>query len=170
MEITGALLWNIEKIVSKGDYNYAIVKDHPNRTKDNYVLLHRVVAENKLGRLLNSNEIVHHIDEDKKNNDPSNLEVMTRRSHNELHAGQQPKTVVDFICPHCQCTFTVEKRNTRLVKSKSKQKLTFCSRSCSGSFYHYATTQQVENAISVNVLRVYNLKENTEGTHLHGTP
>ena len=53
MEI-GAVSWKIEKVVSKGDYLYAVVKDHPNRTKNNYVLLHRVIVENYLGRLLNS--------------------------------------------------------------------------------------------------------------------
>ena len=58
----GALFWNIKKVISKGDYNYALVPEHPNSTKNGYVLLHRIVIENYLGRLLNANEIVHHID------------------------------------------------------------------------------------------------------------
>lgn len=45
-------MWVIEKIVSKGDYNYAVVKGHPFSTKNNYVLEHRIVMENKLGRVL----------------------------------------------------------------------------------------------------------------------
>ena len=53
-------VWKIEKIISKGDYNYAIVPDHPYATKNGYVLEHRIIMENHLGQLLNPNEIVHH--------------------------------------------------------------------------------------------------------------
>ena len=47
---------------------------------------HRVVAEQQLGRPLRSDEIVHHIDGNKRNNNPSNLRVMTRSEHASLHA------------------------------------------------------------------------------------
>ena len=43
-------MWNIKKIVSKGDYLYALVPEHPKATKNGYVLLHRIVMENHLGR------------------------------------------------------------------------------------------------------------------------
>lgn len=47
---------------------------------------HRVVAERMLGRKLNPGEIVHHIDGDKRNNDPENLIVMKNQSeHLEWH-------------------------------------------------------------------------------------
>lgn len=59
-------MWNVKKIINKGDYLYALVPEHPNCTKNGYVLLHRIVMENHLGRLLNTNEIVHHIDHNKK--------------------------------------------------------------------------------------------------------
>lgn len=48
--------------------------------------LHRQIAENKLGRPLRFGEIVHHIDGDKRNNDPSNLEVLIDQSrHAKRH-------------------------------------------------------------------------------------
>lgn len=47
---------------------------------------HRVVAEQKIGRPLRSDEHVHHIDGNKHNNHPDNLEVMTRSEHLRLHA------------------------------------------------------------------------------------
>ena len=37
---------------------------------------HRLVAEEKLGRPLRKEEVVHHIDGDYKNNDPNNLMVL----------------------------------------------------------------------------------------------
>ena len=46
---------------------------------------HRIVAEQKLGRLLKAGEIVHHVDGNKRNNDPDNLMVMTQAEHCRLH-------------------------------------------------------------------------------------
>ena len=46
---------------------------------------HRVVAEQMIGRPLERGEIVHHVDGDKHNNDPSNLMVMTQDHHIREH-------------------------------------------------------------------------------------
>ena len=46
---------------------------------------HRVVAEQILGRPLKRGEIVHHIDGNRRNNDPSNLQIMTQSEHAALH-------------------------------------------------------------------------------------
>ncbi len=47
---------------------------------------HRVVAEQLLGRALLPGEVVHHKDHNKRNNDPSNLEVLDSQSeHCRLH-------------------------------------------------------------------------------------
>lgn len=54
-------------------------------TKVNGVHRHRVVAEKMLGRPLRRGEIVHHIDCDKKNDTPENLQVMTQSDHIRKH-------------------------------------------------------------------------------------
>lgn len=52
---------------------------------NNQIKLHRYLMEIKVGRELTAEEIVHHIDEDKLNNTIENLEIHTRRSHNQIH-------------------------------------------------------------------------------------
>lgn len=58
--------------------------------RDGYVVhrgrfAHRRVAERSLGRSLEPDEVVHHINEDPGDNRPENLEVMTRSEHHALH-------------------------------------------------------------------------------------
>lgn len=45
------------------------------------IFIHRAVAENKIGRPLLPNEVAHHIDGNKFNNDPNNIKVVTRSNH-----------------------------------------------------------------------------------------
>lgn len=71
-------MFTILKEIKKGDYIYALVPDHPNATKNGYVLMHRVIMENHLGRLLGKDEVVHHKDHNKFNNSVDNLEVMDK--------------------------------------------------------------------------------------------
>lgn len=72
------------RTVSRG-YVYLLRPEHPFANTKGYVAEHRLVAEKTIGRLLRNDEIVHHIDEDRGNNDPSNLQVMTQREHVRLH-------------------------------------------------------------------------------------
>jgi len=52
---------------------------------------HRLIMENKLGRKLFSWEHVHHIDENKRNNDPDNLMIVTNSEHRKMHASTQKR-------------------------------------------------------------------------------
>ena len=47
--------------------------------------LHRAIAERKLKRHLATNEIVHHMNDNPKDNEINNLIVMDRRTHGKLH-------------------------------------------------------------------------------------
>lgn len=57
---------------------------HPNANSMGYVYEYRIVAERKLGRLLTSEEIVHHIDGNPVNNAIDNLAVMSQAEHARL--------------------------------------------------------------------------------------
>ena len=61
-------------------------------------LEHRLVMEEKLGRPLRDDELVHHIDRDKTNNDPANLTVMTAAEHSRHHNQKHPLTKRCEVC------------------------------------------------------------------------
>lgn len=65
--------------------------------KKGNVKMHRAVMEEHLGRKLSPDEVVHHVDGDKTNNEISNLVVMTRQAHSSLHRGLQAEKEDDAI-------------------------------------------------------------------------
>lgn len=73
-------------ITSHGYVQRFVGKDHYLADGKGCAYEHRLVAEEKLGRRLEPGEVVHHVDEDKTNNDPGNLEVYpSHHAHNVQH-------------------------------------------------------------------------------------
>lgn len=62
--------------------------EHNGRTYAKYYgqVYHRMLAEKQLRRKLRKDEVVHHIDGDRRNNFPENLMVMTKSEHSSLYA------------------------------------------------------------------------------------
>lgn len=59
--------------------------DHPAASKDGYVLEHRLLMEKELGRHLDPNEYIHHINGNNQDNRIENLKLVTKKEHAELH-------------------------------------------------------------------------------------
>jgi hypothetical protein len=86
----------------------------------------RYLMEKHLGRNLLENEQVHHIDENKDNNEISNLEVLTKDEHLSKHGVTSYK-----MCPVCEMIHSNEKFcsdkcrgiGTRKVERPSKEEL-----------------------------------------------
>lgn len=66
-------------------YMLAYAPKHPNAHKDGYVMLHTVIMERAIGRYLKENEVVHHINHDKKDNRIENLLLMEKHEHMSMH-------------------------------------------------------------------------------------
>lgn len=77
-------------------YKQIYMPDYWCASKTGFVAEHRYVAEQKLGRHLKRGEVVHHIDRDRKNNDPDNLIVFhTKEDHNRFHNGGTLEQIED---------------------------------------------------------------------------
>lgn len=66
-------------------YWYVLQPDHPNASRIGYVAEHILVATRERGAPLQTGEMVHHIDMDKHNNEPTNLVICDPKQHGEYH-------------------------------------------------------------------------------------
>ena len=91
--------------------------------ENNWPLEHRVVAEQMLGRPLTTDEHVHHINEDRADNRPENLRILTNAEHQKVHQHWLVQTKqVALTCEACGKAFT--KKPSRVTKHN------FCSNKC----------------------------------------
>ena len=116
--------------VHHSGYVAAYHPTHPQAWPNGYVFLHRLVAENFMGRYLDEDELIHHIDENPFNNDPGNLEVVTDEEHKAAH--RKPDVVA--VCPGCGDEFS---------HRPTKRRRKYCGRSCANRYAQRAAKQTV---------------------------
>ena len=68
--------------------------NHPHANISGMVYEHVLVAEKKLGRYLTAEEVVHHIDHNRSNNNPDNLMIFkTKKDHSIFHMNEEDFTL-----------------------------------------------------------------------------
>lgn len=90
----------------------------------------KYLMEKRLGRYLEPDETVDHIDENPLNNEEGNLQVLTRSGHAALDARR--RNPQEFTCPTCGGNFVVE--GSKLKDRQRGKAGPFCSRSCVGTY------------------------------------
>lgn len=81
--------WRGGRIKNRQGYINILVPSHPSAKKSGYMFEHRYLMEKHLGRLLDSNEVVHHINGIKDDNRIENLIVLTNKIHGIHHTTER---------------------------------------------------------------------------------
>ena len=88
--------WKGGKLPAGNGYIKVWQRGHANAKKDGYILEHRLVMSNYLGRPLKKGEFIHHRNGNRKDNRIENLQLVTGVNHKG-----------EVICPFCQKEFFV---------------------------------------------------------------
>ena len=143
------------------DGRYRALKVYSDGRREN-VSYPRIIVEKSIGRSLLPTEDVHHIDENPKNNDLSNLKVVDHVEHCTKHGLENSpyKAYGDKIkvsCFICGKSFTITKKQLRdkikNVNCKHKTERFFCSRECSGKYGTMIQTSRKIEPIGGNISR-----------------
>ena len=114
--------------------NYELVKapdGYPGKKyRGKYCYEHHLVWWQNTGELPDPGEVVHHKNENARDNRFENLEIKEWHKHSSDHSSQRGKLMLEMKCPVCGVIFVRAKRNTFLASSKKKA--SFCSRKCIG--------------------------------------
>lgn len=81
--------WNGGKTIDRYGYIKILKPNHPMSDSKGYVYEHRYVMSQKLKKVLNKNEIVHHINGIKTDNSIDNLELIMPYMHKYIHGKEK---------------------------------------------------------------------------------
>lgn len=122
--------------MKNGPYTLVVAPpDYPGRVyRGKYCYEHILVAWHKYGRMPVKGEEVHHKDENKRNNDPDNVVILTGTEHRELHGLDRAVDDIKIICAYCEIEYGVPPNKYRSYVKRGQTM--HCSRSCSVKNQH----------------------------------
>lgn len=88
--------WKGGEVFNGSGYVWIWSPNHPHKNNYNYVLKHRLVMEEKIGRYLLPKEIVHHINGIKNDNRIENLKLFNNlKEHSTLHSKSSKRDLLN---------------------------------------------------------------------------
>lgn len=123
--------------MKNGPYELVIApENYPGKKyRDRYVYEHHLVWWQNTGTLVPVDMVIHHKNEQKRDNSFSNLELMSKSKHSaDHHPGPQNKTV-SCVCAWCGCSFSLSAKDYSSKRSAGYKNI-FCSRSHSVKHQH----------------------------------
>ena len=99
-------------------YGYVLIwkPEHPFCNSTGYIMEHRFVMEQHIGRYLKQGEVVHHINKNKSDNRVENLELMEDSAHRSFN-WHEMRNQGKFYPPPKRPDITIEKIQT-ILKNK----------------------------------------------------
>ena len=121
--------------MKNGPYELVIAPDdYPGKKyRNRYCYEHHLVYWKNTGVLPDKDQVIHHKNDNKRDNRFSNLELMCRKKHTSHHAKECP--MVTLKCFNCNSDFEREESTYR-YKIKIGQDRFFCCRFCQISTQH----------------------------------
>ena len=113
------------------DKRVVICIKNKNDEKQHTISYPKFLKENELGRKLDDNETVDHIDGDTLNNELSNLRVLDRQLHAYFDAKRLNLNGIDIRCKYCGKPIDFKNGIKNFNRRETGY---FCSRTCSGKY------------------------------------
>ena len=79
-------------------YKYIWCPAHPNATQNGYVCEHRLIMEKKINRFLDTNEVVHHKDNNRLNNSINNLVLFSSAGRHFIEEHLEKRNETGRFC------------------------------------------------------------------------
>ena len=119
--------------MKNGPYELVVApQDYPGmKYRGRYCYEHHLVYWQSHGILPGPGEVIHHINEDRRDNSISNLELMDGGEHTGNHHRVLPTMIP---CSQCEKLVAIRPSMYR-YRSKCGQKHFYCNRSCMGRHY-----------------------------------
>lgn len=114
-----------------GDYELVIAPvEYPGmKYRGRYAYEHHVVYWETHGVVPGPGEVIHHLNEEKRDNRAENLQLLQRAEHNKHHGAERRVPDAEAFCAWCHQIFRARPNNMRQRLKASKGKV-FCGRSC----------------------------------------